>query len=59
MITLLKKLNYDPSLLMASFNIKLFFTSIPLQETIDYCVNVLFQATGAYIKYLGGGTGGF
>ena len=34
---------FDSKLLMASFDIESLFTNIPLQETIDLCVENLFQ----------------
>ena len=35
-------LNYDLILAMASFDVELLFTNIPLQETIDIHVDILF-----------------
>ena len=35
--------SFDSKLLMASFDIESLFTNIPLQETIDLCVENLFQ----------------
>ena len=35
--------SFDSKLVMASFNIGSLFTNIPLQETIDLCVENLFQ----------------
>ena len=35
--------SFDAKLVMASFNIESLFTNIPLQETIDLCVENLFQ----------------
>ena len=36
-------LNYDSNLIMASFDVESLFTNIPLQETIDFCVKLLFN----------------
>ena len=36
-------LNYDSNLIMASFVVESLSTNIPLQETIDLCVEVLFN----------------
>ena len=36
-------LNYDSNLIMASFDTESRFTNIPLQETIDLCVERLFN----------------
>ena len=36
-------LNYDSNLIMASFDTESRFTNIPLQETIDLCVELLFN----------------
>ena len=36
-------LNYDSNLIMASFDVESLFTNIPLQETIDLCVKLLFN----------------
>ena len=35
--------SFDSKLVMASFDIESLFTNIPLQETIDLCVENLFQ----------------
>ena len=35
--------SFDSKLVMATFDIESFFTNIPLQETIDLCVENLFQ----------------
>ena len=35
--------SFDSKLVMASSDIESFFTNIPLQETIDLCVEDLFQ----------------
>ena len=35
--------NYDSNLVMASFYVESLFTNIPLQETIDLCVDLLFN----------------
>ena len=35
--------SFDSKVVMASFDIELLFTNIPLQETIDLCVENLFQ----------------
>ena len=35
--------SFDSKLVMASFDVKSLFTNIPLQETIDLCVENLFQ----------------
>ena len=35
--------NYDSNLVMASFDVESRFTNIPLQETIDLCVDLLFN----------------
>ena len=35
--------SFDSRLVMASFDIESLFTNIPLQETIDLCVENLFQ----------------
>ena len=35
--------NYDSSLVMASFDVELLFTNIPLEKTIDLCVDLLFS----------------
>ena len=35
--------NYDSNLVMASFDVELLFTNIPLQETFDLCVDLLFN----------------
>ena len=35
--------NSDSNLVMASFNVESLFTNIPLQETIDLCVDLLFN----------------
>ena len=35
--------NYDSNLLMASFDVESLFTNIPFQETIDLCVDLLFN----------------
>ena len=35
--------NYDSNLVMASFDVESLFTNIPLQETIDLCVDLLFN----------------
>ena len=35
--------SFDSKLVMASFDIESLFTNIPLQETIDLCVESLFQ----------------
>ena len=36
-------LNYDFNLIMASFDVESLFTTIPLQETIDLCVELFFN----------------
>ena len=36
-------LNYESNLIMASFDVESLFTNIPLQETIDLCVELLFN----------------
>ena len=36
-------INYDHNLFMASLNVELLFTNIPLEETIKNCVNDLFS----------------
>ena len=36
-------LNYDSNLAMSSFDVESLFTEIPLQETIDLCVELLFN----------------
>ena len=36
-------LNYDSNLIMASFDVESLFNNIPLQETIDLCVKLLFN----------------
>ena len=36
-------LNYDSNLAMASFDVESLFTNISLQETIDFCVELLFN----------------
>ena len=36
-------LNYDPNLIITSFDIKSLFTNIPLLETIDLSVKLLFN----------------
>ena len=36
-------LNYDSNLVMASFDVESLFTNIPLQETVDLCVKLLFN----------------
>ena len=35
--------NQDPQLFMASFDIQSLFTNIPLDETIDICVDVVYN----------------
>ena len=35
-------LNYDFILVMTSFDVESLFSNIPLQETIDFCVELLF-----------------
>ena len=35
--------SFDYKLVMASFDVESLFTNIPLQETIDLCVENLFQ----------------
>ena len=35
--------SFESKLVMASFDVKLLFTTIPLQETIDLCVRNLFK----------------
>ena len=35
--------SFDSKLVMASFDVESLFTNIPLQETIDLCVENLFQ----------------
>ena len=35
--------SFDSKLVMASFDIESLFTNVPLQETIDLCVENLFQ----------------
>ena len=35
--------NYDSNLVVASFDVESLFTNIPLQETIDLCVDLLFN----------------
>ena len=35
----------DPSLSMGSLDVDLLFTNIPLDETIDICINQLFENT--------------
>ena len=36
--------NYDSNLVMASFDVESLFTNIPLQETIELCVDLLFNS---------------
>ena len=36
-------LDQDPTLFTASFDNKLLFTNIPLDETIDICVDIVFE----------------
>ena len=36
-------LNYDSNLVMTRFDVEPLFTNIPLQETIDLCVKLLFN----------------
>ena len=36
-------LNYDSNLVMASFDVESLFINIPLQETIDLCLEILFN----------------
>ena len=36
-------LNYESNLIMASFDVESLFTNIPLQKTIDLCVELLFN----------------
>ena len=36
-------LQQDPSLFMASLDVEALFTSLPLLETIDICINELFE----------------
>ena len=36
-------LNFDSNLVMASFDVESLFTNIPLQETIDLCIELLFN----------------
>ena len=36
-------LTFDSNLVMASFDVESLFTNIPLKETIDLCVNILFS----------------
>ena len=38
-------LTFDCNLVMASFDIESLFTNIPLKETIDICVDILFNNT--------------
>ena len=38
-----KNFSFDSKLVMVSFDIESLFTSIPLQETIDLCVENLFK----------------
>ena len=38
-------LTFDSNLVMASFDIESLFTNIPLKETIDLCVDILFSNT--------------
>ena len=35
--------HFNTNLVMASFDVELFFTNIPLQDTIDLCVQKLFE----------------
>ena len=43
--------SFDSKLVMTSFDIESLFTNIPLQETIDLCVENLFQ-DGAHVDNL-------
>ena len=36
-------LNYDSNLVMTSFDVESLFTNIPVRETIDLCVELLFN----------------
>ena len=38
-------LTFDSNLVMASFDIDSLFTNIPLKETVDLCVDILFSNT--------------
>ena len=38
-------LTFDSNLVMASFDIESLFTNVPLKETIDVCVDILFSNT--------------
>ena len=38
-----KLLSYNSNLVMASFDVESLFTNIPLQETIDLCVELFFD----------------